>query len=205
MLTPEDARFITEATADLSAPLYESLDKGRELANEHYDKHGMEGNGYTKGRTDLTRDHARRHLEQLDDLGGWTLMGTRSGRILLANGLMLVRILHGSPLINTPPPGRNQARVSYYRNPTLDLFGVESSRLLAVWSTDPQSGDVSIRIVRPAGAWKLGRNTKTDIDFTLPRDVQDIANLEFRPDDEDFTLPFEFDEDERREEGDSGA
>jgi hypothetical protein len=204
MLTPADAQYITEATTDLAVPLHDALDKGRLVAHEHYDKHKMNGHGYTKGRTDLTRDHARRLLSS-EDLGGWELRKTVSGRILLANGLMLIRVLHGAPFADTPPPGRNQARVSYYRNPTLDLFGVESSRLLAVWTNDTKTGELSIRIVRPVGAWSLGRNAKTDIDFTLPRSAEDLTKIEFIPNDEDFVLPFELDSDERREEGDTGA
>jgi hypothetical protein len=205
MLTPEDAQFIAAATVDLARPLYEGLDKGRLLAHEHYDEHGMNGSGYTKGRTDLTRDHARRQLETVGGLGEWKLGKQQSGRILLSNGLMLIRVLHGAPFPgDTPPPGRNQARVSYYQNPTIDLFGVESSRLLAVWTAD-ESGELSIRIVRPVGSWKFGRNAKTDIDFILPREVEDFTSLEFIPNDDDFTLPFEFDEDERHEEGDTGA
>jgi hypothetical protein len=206
MLTPVDAQFLTEATASLASHLYASLDKGRLLAHEHYDQHEMNTNAYTKGRTDLTRDHARRHLELAkEELGPWKLSKASSGRLHLVNNLLVVRVLHGLPFAETPAPGRNKARVSYYLNPPANLFGVESSRLLAVWSVDEKSGETVIRIVRPTGTWKHGHTAQTDIDFVLPRLAEDFTKFEFIPDDKDFTLPFEFDNEDLREEGDTGA
>lgn len=207
MLTPDDAQFITDAVSSLALPLHEGLDKGREVAHGHYDLHEMTGSGYTKGRTDLTRDHARRYLEELDDLGGWKINRTASGRILLNSGLMLVKVLHGSPNGEVPAPGRNKARLRYYSNPaSVDLFGVESSRLLAVWVTDTETGEITVRIVRPVGVWKIGRPIKADLDFILPRDADDFSKLEFVPDSDDLELPFFIDEDDdKREEGESGG
>ena len=207
MLTPDEAQILTEAVATLAAPLHDGLDKGRLLAHEHYDKHGMTGIGYTKGRTDLTRDHARRHLEQLKplQLGGWTLNQRRSGRIHLANDTLSLRVLHGTPLDTTPAPGKNQARISYYRNPRATLFGVQASNLLAVWTNHPQTSELSIRIVRPIEKWKYGHAPVVDLDFVLPRTSEDFGDWEFVPDDKGLNLPFIFDEDEREEGESSGA
>ncbi|MFJ6212214.1 hypothetical protein ACIQGZ_02590 [Streptomyces sp. NPDC092296] len=206
MLTPDDAAFITSAVEGLALPLYGGLDQGFTNAHRHYDDHGMVGNGYTKGRTDLTRDHARRHLEQQEDLEGWMLAKSASGRILLRNEMLTIRVLHAAPFDMVPPPGRNKARISYYSNPAVDLFGVQSSNLLAVWLSPAQEGgQISVRIVRPIGDWKPGRTPKFDLDFELPRESEAFEGWEFIPDDAGIALPFEFDEDIREEGEGSGA
>lgn len=204
MLTPEDAQYLTEAVSGLASPLHTCLDKAHLIAHEHFDEHDMTGVGYTRGRTDLTRDHARRRLERLsadDDLGGWRVADTRSGRIHLHNTSLSMKILHGTPLGDTPAPGRNQARISYYRNPRLNLLGVEGSNLLAVWNVEAETGELTVRIVRPVQEWKYGRKPNVDLDFVLPRSAEDFGDWQFVPDDEDFTLPFDIDEDEGREGG----
>lgn len=206
MLTPEDAAFITAAVEGLAKPLYAALDDGYTKAHSHYDEHEMVGQGYTKGRTDLSRDHARRFLEDPTDLGGWKLTNSRSGRILLNNQLLTMRVLHATPFDLVPAPGSNKARISYYSNPLVDIFGVQSSNLLAVWLSPPEEGgQISIRIVRPIGDWKPGRPPKFDLDLILPRDTETFAGWEFIPDDKGIELPFEFDEDEREEGEGSGA
>lgn len=205
MLTPDDAQFLTEAVAGVATPLHEGLDKGRLVAHEHFDKHGMKGTAYAKGRTDLTRDHARRHLEKLVDLGGWKLVNGTSGRIHLYNGTLTLKVLHGAPFGSTPAPGHNQARISYYRNGRLNLLGVQGSNLLAVWTNDPASGELSIRIVRPINGWKYGGTPHVDLDFVMPRSAGDFGEWQFIPDDEGMPLPFIFDEEEQREEGGSSG
>lgn len=206
MLTPDDAAFITLAVEGLASPLYEGLDTGYTNAHEHYDEHGMIGQGYTKGRTDLARDHTRRHLEQVKDLGGWQVASTKSGRILLHNEMLSLRVLHATPFDLVPAPGRNKARISYYKNPTIDLFGVQSSNLLAVWMSPPEEGgEISVRIVRPIGDWKPGRPPRFDLDFELPRETETYTGWEFVPDDHGIILPFDFDEDIREEGESSGA
>lgn len=210
MLTPDDASFITAATEGLAAPLYAALDAGYTAAHGHYDDHEMVGEGYTKGRTDLARDHARRYLERLHkdkkDLGGWEPITGSSGRLHLRNGMMTMRILHATPYDLVPAPGRNKARISYYYNRTVDLFGVEASNLLAVWvSPREEGGEISVRIVRPIGEWKPGRPPKFDLDFELPRETEAFTDWEFVPDDKGLVLPFEFDEDLREEGEGSGA
>lgn len=206
MLTPEDAAYLTAAVEDLASPLYAGLDAGYTNSHKHFDKHGMTGNGYTKGRTDLARDHARRCLEKAKDLGGWRVVDSSSGRLHLNKEMLTIRVLHASPIDIVPAPGRNRARISYFRNPTIDMFGVQSSKLLAVW-LPPQAdgGEISIRIVRPIGDWKPGRPPKFDLDLELPRDTESFEGWEFKADESGIILPFEFDEDLREEGGSSGA
>ncbi|MBM9619809.1 hypothetical protein ACFU9F_20245 [Streptomyces zhihengii] len=212
MLTPEDASYITAATEGLAEPLYAALDLGYTAAHGHYDETGMVGEGYSKGRTDLTRDHARRRLEELHsgraDLGGWRPLSVASGRLHLAHGTMTLRLLHATPFDLIPAPGRNKARISYYRNRTVDLFGVEVSNLLAVWLSPAETGgEISVRIVRPIGEWKPGRPPKFDLDFELPRHTETFtgAEWEFVPDEGGIALPFDFDDDLREEGEGSGA
>lgn len=194
------------AVEGLAEPLYASLDQGFTDAHRHFDTHGMNGDGYTKGRTDLTRDHTRRRLEKQKDLGGWTLAQSGSGRILLRNNMLTMRVLHAAPFDLVPAPGRNRARISYYSNPTIDLFGVQSSNLLAVWLSPPEEGgQISVRIVRPVGDWKPGRRPKFDLDFELPRESEIFTDWQFIPNDEGIALPFEFDEEQREEGEGSGA
>ncbi|KAF2779085.1 hypothetical protein [Streptomyces sp. OM5714] len=210
MLTPEDASIITAAAEGLSGPLYEALDHAYTAAHGHYDESGMTGVGYTKGRTDLARDHARRFIEQRYDecldLGGWEPVKSSSGRLHLRNGMMTLRLLHATPFDMIPAPGRNKARISYYYNRTVDLFGVEASNLLAVWLSPPEEGgEISVRIVRPIGEWKPGQQPKFDLDFELPRNTESFTEWEFVPDDKGLALPFEFEEDQREEGEGSGT
>lgn len=205
MLTPDDAQLLTEAVTGLAAPLHDGLAKGQLLSHEYFDKHGMTGPAHTRGRTDLAREHARHYLYNLGDLGGWKIANSASGRIHLWNDLLTCKVLHGSPFDNNPAPGTNRARISYYRNPRLDLLGAKASNLLAVWLTDPKTGELTIRIVRPIGNWKYRRNPKVDLDFVLPRSAEDFGEWQFVPDDEGLSLPFVFDEDDQREERGSGA
>ena len=206
MLTPDDAAYLTAAVEGLAQPLYAGLDTGYTNSHKHFDEHGMTGNGYTKGRTDLTRDHTRRHLEQVKDLGGWWVVNGTSGRLHLSKEMLSIRVLHASPIDIVPAPGRNRARISYFRNPTIDIFGVQSSKLLAVWLPPAEEGGrISVRIVRPIGDWKPGRPPKFDLDLELPRDTESFEGWEFTADESGIILPFEFDEDIREEGGNSGA
>lgn len=201
MFTLGDAQYLADSVKDLGV-LYESFAHGRELANAHFDEHGMRGPAYNKGRTDLTREHARKHLSGRD-IGPWKLL-TGGGCIHLHNDMLKLKVLHAHPIGATPPPGRNKARMSFYRNADLNLFGAAASSLVAVWMVDAQ-GEIIIRIVRPVGTWKAGASEKTDIDFVLPRTVEDFANLEFVPDDGALELDFEFDENDLGEEGETGG
>lgn len=206
MLTPEDAAYLTAAVEDLAHPLYAGIDAGYSDSHKHFDKHGMTGMGYTKGRTDLARDHTRRHLEKTKHLGGWRVVDGSSGRLHLHKEMLTIRVLHASPVDIIPAPGPNRARISYFRNPAIDMFGVQASKLLAIWLSPPEDGgEISIRIVRPIGDWKPGRPPKFDLDLELPRNTESFEDWEFVADESGIILPFEFDEDLREEGGNSGA
>ncbi|MEV6738630.1 hypothetical protein AB0N14_17545 [Streptomyces sp. NPDC051104] len=198
MLRPEDARFITEAITPLAAPLHEALEQGRLNADDHYDRHEMTGRRFLKGRTDLTRDHALAHLLR-QDLAGWSPSRRGSGRIHLSRNAMSIRLLHRSPFGDSvPPPGKNRARINYYRNPVPDLIGVEASQLLAVWDVD-EKGEVVIRVVRPTRSFKAGAVSTSDYDLLLPRSAEDLSKLEFISSDEEIDLGFLFEDDETQE------
>lgn len=206
MLTPDDGAVLTAAVEGLADPLYKSLDDGYSTAHGHFDEHGMVGNGYSKGRTDLARDHAKRLLEAAPGLGGWKVSENPSGRLHLYKEHLTIRVLHASPIDFVPAPGRNRARISYFQNQAIDMFGVHASNLLAVWLSPPsEGGQISIRIVRPIGDWKPGRRPKFDFDIELPRDIETFEGWEFVADESGIVLPFEFDEDLREEGGPGGA
>jgi hypothetical protein len=77
---------------------------------------------------------------------------------------------------------------------------VSGSDLIGLWDID-DTGEATIRIIRPIGHWRYGANEKVDIDFQLPKLPRSLSELEFRPsDDLGLTLPFES-EDEEGEEG----
>ncbi|MEU0338264.1 hypothetical protein ABZ092_04545 [Streptomyces bobili] len=204
MLRPEDARFITEAIAPLAVPLHEALEEGRQNANDHYDRHKMKDQRFLKGRTDLTRDHTLAHLLK-QDLAGWAPPRKGSGRILLSRNAMSIRLLHRSPFGDSvPPPGKNRARINFYRNPAPDLIGVEASQLLAVWDVD-KNGEVIIRVVRPTKSFRAGAVSTSDYDLLLPRSAEDLSKLEFVSSDEEINLGFLFEDDEEQEEGEEGS
>ncbi|MGW3931129.1 hypothetical protein ACWECC_23930 [Streptomyces microflavus] len=203
MLRPEDARLITEAITPLAAPLHEALEEGRQNAHDHYDRHKMTDRRFGKGRTDLTRDHALAYLLK-QDLAGWKPSRRGSGRIHLSRNAMSVRLLHRSPFGDAvPPPGKNRARINYYRNPKPDLIGVEASHLLAVWDVDAK-GEIVIRVVRPTKSFRAGAISTSDYDLLLPRSAEDLSKLEFFSSDEEINLGFLFEDDEEQEEGEEG-
>lgn len=204
MLRPEDARFITEAITPLTTPLHEALEEGRQNANDHYDRHKMTDRRFLKGRTDLTRDHALAYLLK-QDLAGWRPSRRGGGRIHLSQNAMTIRLLHRSPFGDAvPPPGKNRARINYYRNPAPDLIGVESSQLIAVWDVD-EKGEMAIRVVRPTKTFRAGAISTSDYDLLLPRNAEDLSNLKFIPSDEEIELGFLFEDDEEQEEGEEGS
>lgn len=205
MLTHEEAQFLTQAVVGLGQPLHTALEAARKTANEHYDEHVMTGQPYSKGRTDLTRDHARKNLEDPEvDLQGWRVPKRGSGRLTLYRDALSLKVLHGTPVEDIPAPGRNQARIRYYRNHTATLLGAEASSLLAIWTYDAKADQISIRVVRPVGTWSYRHRPVTDFDIPLPRKAEEFEHLVFIPNDQNMPLPFDLDED-TREEGESGG
>jgi hypothetical protein len=204
MSTLEDAEFVTHAAAELAGPLHAALDHGTETVRAHFAKHDMTGQGYAKERTELTRAHARKRLES-SLIGDWQLaIEAPTGTLWLRRELMFMRILHVAPEGMVPAPGHNTARINYFLNPDLDLFGVGASRLLGLWLVDPKTQEIMIRVLRPLGHWRHGHTAKVDIDFVLPRDGDEFSNWEFVPDDAGINVSLNF-EGEEGQEGDGVA
>ncbi|GID29122.1 hypothetical protein [Paractinoplanes brasiliensis] len=126
----------------------------------------------------------------------WQLTGNhaRNGELWLSDGDYRIRFLHAVRDSDVPPPGFNDARQAYYRNPPLfdlpvpRLLGPPDDRLLFVWRIDAKTGVPIFRVVRPIGTWKWGDHAATDIDFILPETAEDLAALEFEPSDEGMEL-----------------
>ncbi|MGW3608925.1 hypothetical protein ACWD6N_03400 [Micromonospora sp. NPDC005163] len=192
MATPEDVAAVVEAVGPLCEPLHRCVEKAADIALNHFTEYDMTDSCYRRERTDLTRAHSRRLLRAAD-LGGWQVAQTKNnGQLLLRRNLMCAKVLHVAPDNLVPAPGSNRARVAYYRNPPADLFGVETSRLLVMWSVDPKTGEAGFRMVRPTGSWSYGEQHLADVDFDLPRASTDLSSLEFVPDDNAITLPIDF-------------
>lgn len=193
MATPADRDFVTTAVTPLCAALYEVTTKGRELSEGHFAEHGMLTPDFKVFQTNLARAHVRSLLRK-EDLSDWRMVRPGgNAEILLRRGMMTLRILHDHVEDGVPAPGRNFARIDYFRNPDVGIHGVEASRLVGVWTEDKKTDEVIFRIVRPTGNWKRGSPHKADIDFVLPRTGDGISNLEFKPNDEGMTLPFDLD------------
>ncbi|MFA1548811.1 hypothetical protein [Actinomadura chokoriensis] len=198
MATAADQAYLVDAVSSLCGVLHEGIEVAREIAEGHFGDYEMTDPEYGAGTTHLTRFHARRVLKTLD-LGEWEIAKPRpNGQVLLRNELLLLRILHEWPENSVPPPGHNTARIDFYRNPDLGLHGVKASKLIAVWRRAPE-GEVSIRIIRPIGKWKLGKVAKFDISFPLHR--SGLSDLEFVPDDSGMNVLLPFEAEEEGEKG----
>ncbi|MFE2869360.1 hypothetical protein [Embleya sp. NPDC059259] len=160
---------------------------------------------YTWLATHTVRGFAHLRLQDMD-LGPWCLAGNHAsnGALWLTDGEYRARILHAASDSDVPAPGVNYARRAFYRNTPLPLqdtlMGPANDRLLILWTTDPEDGAPSFRVVRPIGNWKWGTRAITDLDFVLPRYAEELADLRFEPSDEglDLFVPNE-------EEGDAGG
>jgi hypothetical protein len=212
MATPKDWTIIKDALSPLCEPLYRCADRSQELADDHFVLHGMVDEEHPGGRAHLARHHLRNELKKEfkkeKKLGGWQVTCPRpNGEVTLTLGLMSLRMLRPGPTVvesfPAPPPGRNRARVDYYRNPDLNLFGALGSKLIGIWAFDPEVEEVAIRVVRPVRKWRFGQYEQVDINFWLPRLGADMANLEFVPSDEGIALPLPIDLEEGEEDDDS--
>lgn len=208
MATAEDCAIVTAALEPLCEPLYRCADRAQDLADDHFIQHGMNESEHVGGRAHLARYHLRDLLGMEADLGGWRVNRPRpNGEVTLSHQGMKLRILRPGPTLleelAPPPPGPNRARVNFYLNPEITIYGADCSNLIAVWAADRETEDVQIRIVRPVGRWRVGQYSKVDIDFILPRFSIDLSRLEFTPDDDEYELPL-YDENESEEgEGDA--
>ncbi|GAA4626844.1 hypothetical protein GCM10023196_036750 [Actinoallomurus vinaceus] len=182
MATPADEAFLRDAVISLCGPLHDGLETAREIAESHFDEYEMTDPEYRPGVTHLTRFHLRRILKATD-LGPWEVTSPRpNGQVKLRNDLLTLQLLHEWPSDDVPPPGKNEARIDYYRNPDLQLYGTSASNLIGVWRRLPD-GEVGVRIVRPVKQWKVGKKAIVDIDFPLPREEELLKDLEFTPND----------------------
>lgn len=196
MATPEDWAIIRDALSPLCEPLYRCADRSHELADGHFIEHDMSDSEHPGGRAHLARYHLRSQLKKEPDLGGWKVGHPRpNGEVSLRRVVMTLRMLKPGPkpprVFPTPPPGRNRARISYYKNPKLNLFGASGSNLVGVWAFDQEAEEVAIRVVRPVRIWRMGQYEQVDIDFFLPREDTELKTMEFVPSDEGMTLPLE--------------
>ncbi len=194
MATPEDWKIIKASLSPLCEPLYRCVDRSYDRADDHFIQHDMDNTEHPGGRAHLARHHLRHELKQEKDLGGWKLSRPRpNGEVTLSLKTMKLRMLRPGPTLYSklpaPPTGRNRARISYYRNPSLNVFGAAGSNLIGVWDFDRELEEVAIRIVRPVRAWRIGQYEQIDIDFFLPRQEEDLVTMEFVPSDEGMSLP----------------
>jgi hypothetical protein len=194
MATSEDWMIIREALSPLCEPLYRCADRSQELADDHFIRHGMYDAEHPGGRAHLARHHLRAELKKEKDLGGWRVGRPRpNGELTLSLMAMRLRILRPGPKVvevfPSPPPGRNRARIYYYRNPNASLYGAAASNLVGIWAFDEEAEEVAIRIVRPVRAWMFGQYEQVDINFWLPRQGANLSIMEFVPSDEGISLP----------------
>lgn len=206
----QDIEFLKQALSPLVEPLYDSLDAASEIATGHFVEHEMDHPEYHPGLAHLARAHARRLLKDKQSNGKidpWVVTVPQPNvQICLARDLLRLRLLRpDGPEV--PKPGPNQARIAYFSNRHVQLYGIAGSQLLGLWAPDA-AGEIRIQIIRTVGEAKYGARVPVDIDFWLPRDVGDLSQLEFEPSDDnlDVELPFaEPDEGEEREADDGSA
>lgn len=195
MATPEDWMIIKDALSPLCEPLYRCADRSQELAELHFIQHQMHDDEHPGGRAHLARHHLRNELKkEKKNLGDWRIGAPRpNGELTLSLRAMRLRMLRPGPKVvetfPSPPPGRNRARIYYYRNPLLSLYGAAASNLVGIWAFDPEIEEVAIRIVRPVSIWRFGQYEQVDINFWLPRLGAHLSKMEFVPSDEGIVLP----------------
>lgn len=187
-MTTDDQCFLVEALAPLCAPLHEAIQDGFEMADRYFLEHNFVTSGYEWFRAHLVRAHSLRHFQEQPVAGFELAPIHRNGEFLLRRELLAVRVLRDGRTGLIPAPGPNHARRRFYMNQQLTFFGPASSMLLALWSAEPDSGDVTIRVVRPVGQWRYGSMAKLDLEFVLPNEGERLADLEFVPTDEDMEV-----------------
>lgn len=203
MATIDDCRTVSEAVRGLCGPLHDVIQDSWDGADRFFVERDMHEDDHRGGRAHLARHLARRQLRTLGAIDGWKMPEKckPNTEVSLYRGTMKMKVLRPGLLGSVPHPGSNTARVRFYQNPELDLFGAEGSNLIAVWEID-YSGEAVIRIVRTVGTWKALGRERIDIDFLLPRSGSELSGLEFVPSDDEFQFPFDFGDDDDDVEGD---
>ncbi len=204
--TSEDGKIIVEAVRPLCEPVHGCGNRAWDVADLHFGEHGMSDQEYVGGRAHLTRYHMRRELASWGNLPGeWQLCPPRpNGEIVLSLGALKLRFLRPGPVPSDmlpPPPGHNRARIDYYRNPKINLYGGLGSTLICVWAVDEETKQLKFRIVRTTAPWRVGQKANIDVDFELPSAADQMAGMEFEPKDPGFDFPF-FDEEAGEEDAD---
>jgi hypothetical protein len=201
MATDDDRDYVLAALSPLCEPLHDGFAVAAQRVARHFDRYDMSLENYSPFWSHLMRGHVINFLAG-SELADWRVGRRRpNGQALLTRQAMSLRLLRPNHDGAIPAPGSNSARISYYRNPKLSLFGPAASNLIGIWDIDFKTGLPEIRIVRTTGQWKNGQANEIDLDFILPTDSDTIFGLEFVPTDEGLALPFDFDE----EEGNAGS
>jgi hypothetical protein len=130
----------------------------------------------------------------MEGLGDWSLSGNhaQNGALWLTDNTYRIRILHTLNETDVPPPGTGRGRRAFYRNRPLTgmapLFGPANDKLLILWRIASGTAVPGFRVVRTIGEWKWGSLAEADLDFTLPRTADELADLTFHPTDEGLSL-----------------
>jgi hypothetical protein len=194
MATPEDGKIIMEAVGPLCEPVHGCGNRAWDFADLHFSEHGMSEREHLGGRAHLARYHFRRELAAWPDLGGWRLCPPRpNGEIVLSLAALRMRFLRPGPVPSDmlpPPPGHNRARINYYRNPKINLYGALGSALICLWAVDDETKQLRFRIVRTTAGWRNGQKPIIDIDFELPRSASEMSGMEWEPQDPGLDFPF---------------
>lgn len=200
---------VRSALLPLCEPLHDVFAWAGELRRERLPE--LDGDPYGWHGTHTVRALAHYSLtRRTNRLGAWRLSGNhaQNGALWLTDGAFRLRLLHALNENDVPPPGSNQTRKAYYRNPRLaaviPLFGEPNDKLLGLWRLDAKSGAATFRVVRPIGDWKWGAHQVTDLDFILPATTDELAGLRFDPTDEDLGLDLPMNDEEEGEDGAGG-
>jgi hypothetical protein len=195
MSTPDpDVEFLITAIEPLVGPLYDSLDEAAEIAAGHFADYDFTPD-YQPCQSHLTRAHVRRLLKVKQvrgEIEPWEVTAPQPN-VQVCLRLNLLRLLLLRPAgLQVPKPGTTASRVSYYSNHHAYLHGVAASNLIGLWASD-EDGEIAVQIVRTVREVRYTNSVPVDIKFWLPRKVEDISKLEFRPTDDEMCveLPFE--------------